>query len=263
MVEEHSGFDVQGEIKIGGATGGVGQVIKSAGDATIPTWGYADYGMGFLGTVTTATDATHFKASGLTGFGNGFFVGYYVYVLWDSDGAAGGAPQNEHKPISVYATADGTFTHTAFTLQLALDDKVLIVHPAIARAIDAYSLLGTPAADVSADIAEIKAVVDDLLQSPFFLSYEYHDDLASGTSYTPAVQTVFRWWAESMGSVVVHIELFDNEGSAWVDYELEGAADTSRASGLLIQDASQNLRVANPSGGALRIQLLGITWGVT
>ncbi|KKK70901.1 hypothetical protein LCGC14_2919340, partial [marine sediment metagenome] len=34
---------------------------------------YADYGMAFYGIVTTATDTTHFKVSGLAGMGTGWF----------------------------------------------------------------------------------------------------------------------------------------------------------------------------------------------
>jgi hypothetical protein len=85
----------------------------------------------FKATVTTYTDTTHFKASGLAGFGNDYFGGpnnsWYVYALRDS-GGAGALPQGEDETISDYVSSDGTFTHTAFTTPLAVGDEVLIVH---------------------------------------------------------------------------------------------------------------------------------------
>ena len=169
MVEEHSGYDIQGEIKIGGATGGIGQVVKAAGDTLIPTWGFDDYGLAFLGTVTTATSVTEFAATALTGFGNGYFVGYYVLPIWDA-GAAGGAPQGEYKRISAYVTGTGTFTHTQFTAQLALTDKVLIVHPSLARSTQPVHMMSFPSATdaivvipaVGANLAFPSVVVDTL-----------------------------------------------------------------------------------------------------
>lgn len=137
MVEKHSGYDLDGELKIKTVSSEVGQVLKGQGSGNDPVWGFDDYGQSFIGIVTTATDGTHFKASALTGFGNGYFVGYYVYVIWDA-GAGGAAPQNEAQPISAYVSSDGTFTHTAFSAQTALTDKVLIVHPSIARAAEGY-----------------------------------------------------------------------------------------------------------------------------
>lgn len=85
-------------------------------------------GMVYLGTVTTATDSTHFKATGLAGFSDGYFIGWYVYPVWDAAGA-GGAPQGEAQLVSAYTSATGTFTHGAFTAALALTDKVLLIHP--------------------------------------------------------------------------------------------------------------------------------------
>ncbi len=81
-----------------------------------------------LAAVTTATDTTHFKSTDLIGYGGAYFKNWEVYPVWDAVGA-GGAPQNEHKPISAFVSTDGTVTHTAFTAQLALTDKVLLMHP--------------------------------------------------------------------------------------------------------------------------------------
>jgi len=117
-------------------------------------------GLAYKGAVTTATDTTHFKASALLGYGNGYFKNWYVYALWDA-GAAGAAPQGEAQPISAYLTADGDFTHTVFTAQLALTDLVLIIHPAIA-----YMLGLTPARAAYLDelaAANLPADVDTIL----------------------------------------------------------------------------------------------------
>jgi hypothetical protein len=84
----------------------------------------------FKGTVTTATDATHFASTDLIGHGNDALVGWYVYVFHDA-GGAGAAPQGEKQPISGYVSSTGTFTHTAFTADLAVDDEVLILHESI------------------------------------------------------------------------------------------------------------------------------------
>jgi len=89
-----------------------------------------DYGLSFEGTITTYTDTTHFASTALAGKGDGYFIGYYVYVVWDS-GGAGAAPQGEWRLISGYTSATGTFAHTAFSTPLAEGDKVLIQHPNI------------------------------------------------------------------------------------------------------------------------------------
>ena len=89
--------------------------------------------MSFYGKVTTYTDTTHFKAARLSGFGNDFFKDWYVYVVRDA-GGAGAAPQGELQPISAYESADGAFTHTAFTTSLEVGDEVLILHQNIATA---------------------------------------------------------------------------------------------------------------------------------
>lgn len=81
--------------------------------------------LAFKGTVTTATDSTHFSSTNLTGHGDDAFKDWYVYVFRDVGGVA---PQGEHQPISGYVSATGAFTHTAFTADLALNDEVLIVH---------------------------------------------------------------------------------------------------------------------------------------
>jgi len=94
---------------------------------------YADYGLAFYGKVTTYTDTTHFKVAGLLGLGASTFLPaagtpYEIYVF-KADGAA---PQGEQTPVVAYTTADGTFQHAAFSVILAVDDEVLILHPLLA-----------------------------------------------------------------------------------------------------------------------------------
>lgn len=106
-------------------------------------------GLVFRGTVTTYTDTTHFKVSGFPeygdadDFGDNFFKDYYVYVVWDKDGA-GAAPQGENKQVSAYTSSDGTFAHAAFTAPMEAGDEVLLIHPSALNA------------SVLADLDEIK-----------------------------------------------------------------------------------------------------------
>lgn len=106
-------------------------------------------GLVYRGTVTTYTDTTHFKVSGFPeygdadDFGDNFFKDYYVYVVWDKDGA-GAAPQGESQPASAYTSSDGTFTHAAFTAPMEAGDEVLLIHPSALNA------------SVLADLDEIK-----------------------------------------------------------------------------------------------------------
>lgn len=91
------------------------------------------YGLSFRGTVTTVDDSTHFKVLSLASRGTGFFkpiagAPYEIYVV-QADGAA---PEGEQTPVVAYTSSDGTFQHATFTANLAVGDKVLILHPLIA-----------------------------------------------------------------------------------------------------------------------------------
>ena len=86
--------------------------------------------------VTTATDTTHFKATSLIGKGDAFYKNWLIWVLWDA-GGAGAAPQGESTAVVAYTSSDGTIQHAEFTQQLALTDKVLLIHPVIATLINA------------------------------------------------------------------------------------------------------------------------------
>ena len=88
----------------------------------------------FYGKVTKYNSTTSFAVSNLSRFGNEFFKNWFVYVVRDA-GGAGAAPQDELVKITGYTSSDGTFTHTAFTVDLALNDEVLILHESIASII--------------------------------------------------------------------------------------------------------------------------------
>ncbi len=91
-------------------------------------------GLAYKATVTTYTDTTHFKSTDLIGLGDNFFFGtkpWYVYPVWKF-GGSGGAPQGESQPTAAFTSADGTVQHTAFTVHLEVNDRVLMVHPAVA-----------------------------------------------------------------------------------------------------------------------------------
>ena len=115
-------------------------------------------GLIFRGTVTTYTDTTHFKISGLPDYGDpndfkdSFFKDYYVYVAYDAGGAAA-APQGESQQASAYTSSDGTITHTAFTTPLAVDDEVFLIHPSAYNA-TVLAALAVPAADSSDNVLE-------------------------------------------------------------------------------------------------------------
>ena len=148
-------------------------------------------GLAYKGAVTTATDITHFKASALLGYGNGYFKNWYAYALWDADGA-GAAPQGEAQPISAYLTADGDFTHTAFTAQLALTDLVLIIHPAVA-----YMLGLTPtragyldelaAANIPADV---DTIIAELAGGAGVATFPGAANIGDGVSLAEAIRAI-------------------------------------------------------------------------
>jgi hypothetical protein len=93
-------------------------------------------GLSYYAKVTTATDATHFKADDLAGYGDDFFGNnkWYVFVVRDAGGASA-APDGEIQPITDYTSSDGTFAHTAFTAPLDVTDEVLILHESIASVV--------------------------------------------------------------------------------------------------------------------------------
>lgn len=89
-----------------------------------------DYGLSFEGLVTGVVGAPHFQCSALAGFGDNYFKNYWLNVVWKATGT-GGAPQGEKLLCTGYTSVTGDFTVAAYSVAIAVGDKVLVQHPAI------------------------------------------------------------------------------------------------------------------------------------
>lgn len=147
-----------------------------------------DYGLAFYGEVTEIIDETHFKSDDLKDLNDNFFRYYSVYVLRDAAGG-GAAPQNERQPISSYVSADGTFTHTAFTTPLEVGDEVLILHPYIGE----Y-------------IAAIEAKLDDI-KGATGIFYEQADVAVNINAITASETNVLNLATANTRYIVRHLRL--------------------------------------------------------
>lgn len=130
------GQDNEVPRRINRVAGVLGQLIQSQGPDAVEKWANpsdigVDYGMSFRGTVTSIAGAPAFNCSGLIGFGDDFFKGYWAYVVWNQD-APGAAPQGEMLECTGYTSATGLFTVDAYGVDIAVDDVVLFLHPGIA-----------------------------------------------------------------------------------------------------------------------------------
>ncbi|GAJ03259.1 unnamed protein product, partial [marine sediment metagenome] len=161
------------EIDVANMDAKIGTKTDAAGTTTLFAWlarlfAVGGQGLVYYGKVTTYTDTTHFKVSGLTGFGDSFFKNYRVYVVRDAAGL-GAAPQGEMQPISAYASSDGDFTHTDFTVALDVNDEILILHQRIAEIADLLAdIKGATGifheqADTAVNITAIAASETDVL----------------------------------------------------------------------------------------------------
>ena len=127
---------------INGVEGAAGQLMQSQGPSVVEKWANpsdigVDYGLSFIGTVTGIAGAPKFQCSGLIGFGNAFFNGYWAYVVWDAAGG-GAQPQGQKLICTGYSSVDADFTVAAFAPNaIAVGDKVLFMHP---NAVQARSL---------------------------------------------------------------------------------------------------------------------------
>jgi len=79
---------------INGVEGALGQLMQAQGPDAVEKWVNpsdigVDYGLSFIGTVTGVVGAPKFQCSGLIGFGEDFFKGYWAYVVWDADDIIG------------------------------------------------------------------------------------------------------------------------------------------------------------------------------
>ncbi len=129
--------------RINGVEGELGQLMQSQGPGVVEQWTNpsdigVDYGLSFIGTVTGIAGAPKFQCSGLIGFGNAFFNGYWAYVVWDA-GGGGVQPQGQKLICTGYSSVDADFTVAAFAPNvIAVGDKVLFMHP---NAVQARTLL--------------------------------------------------------------------------------------------------------------------------
>ncbi|MBA7610102.1 hypothetical protein ES703_17307 [subsurface metagenome] len=137
------------EMDVASIDGKIGTNADLAGTTTLFAWLaklFAQGGQGgfYYGKVTQVDDGTNFRVSGLAGiFDDAYFANTYrVYVVRDAAGL-GAAPQGEMQPCSGSSGTNAIFTHTAFTVGLAVDDEVLLIHERIAEIADLVTMLGT------------------------------------------------------------------------------------------------------------------------
>ncbi len=130
--------------KINKVEGAAGQLMQFQGPGNVeqfvnPSDIGVDYGLSFIGTVTGVAGAPKFQCSGLIGFGDAFFNDYWAYVVWDAAGG-GAQPQGQKLICTGYSSVDADFTVAAFAPNvIAVGDKVLFMHPSIARVLDIYT----------------------------------------------------------------------------------------------------------------------------
>ncbi len=135
------GQDNEVPRRINKVEGVLGQLMQSQGPGLVEQWVNAsaigvDYGLSFFGTVSGIAGAPKFQCSGLIGFGDAFFNGYWAYVVWDA-GGAGVQPQGQKLICTGYSSVDADFTVAAFAPNvIAVGDMVLLLHPSIARVLD-------------------------------------------------------------------------------------------------------------------------------
>jgi hypothetical protein len=106
-------------------------------DANVTDWrgiadfatGEFDWGLSFRGTIDGIVGAPNFQSAELAGHGDNFFIGYWVYVAWDADGA--GAPPQGEKLLCTASTDAGDITVAAFSDPLVVGDIVLLIHPSL------------------------------------------------------------------------------------------------------------------------------------
>lgn len=106
-----------------------------------------------------------------------------------------------------------------------------------------------------ADGVTIFGVTGTLPAGLSFATYEYHIDLASAANYVPPGKTFFRWGAQAKGSADVNFEIYNGDGSYWLEWET-----THEYTSMKLQDSGQHCRLINDNGSVPRwIQLNGMT----
>ena len=193
------------EIDVANMDAKIGTAADPAGTTTLFAWlaKLLAHGGGLVhyGKVTQVDDSTHFRAASLTGFGDAYFANNYrAYVVRDAAGG-GAAPQGEMRPCSAYDSTAGIFTHTAFSVSLAVDDEVLLLHERVAEIKDLIDRLTAAragyldelaAANIPADIDELKTSKGRQLFSMDFWSdpaeeVQLGDAVAGATVALPTV----------------------------------------------------------------------------
>ena len=170
------------EIDVANIDAKIGTNTDPAGTSTLFAWmvklfEQAGQGLVYYGKVTQVDDATHFRASGLAGFGDAYFANTYrVFVVRDA-GGAGAAPQGEMQPNTGYTSTGGIFTHAAFSAGLAVDDEVLLLQERVAEIADLLAEIGDASAST---LGSIYAILGDPAQSFLaMIGYEGATSLAN------------------------------------------------------------------------------------
>lgn len=91
-------------------------------DAILAKTGYY-----YVGTASTNVTTTTVISTGLTGFGDAFFVTDWVMICTYDAGGAAGAPEGEVRDITAYTSTTGTFTVAAFSAAVTVGDKVMVM----------------------------------------------------------------------------------------------------------------------------------------
>ncbi len=86
----------------------------------------AGQGLWYWGVVSEVVSPTQVSIAGLAGRRNGLFQGYAITVISKADGTTT-PPKSEFRPVTAYAGTGGLFTHTAFTVGLAVGDEVVLL----------------------------------------------------------------------------------------------------------------------------------------
>lgn len=119
------------------------------------------------------------------------------------------------------------------------------------------------------DVAPSKNAVYDKIESLEFLvytDYQYYDDLAFGTNYTPPAKAIAVLLRENSATAEIVPQFFDGSGwnTAFAIDSAGGAPGITNPGSLpIMQDVAQSIRIANLSGADDRkIMLSGVTWSV-
>jgi hypothetical protein len=129
----------------------IGTNTDPAGTTTLFAWLariwaslFGSQGLYYEGTVTAAA-APSFTIASLAGLGAGKFsdaqAPYWAFVSRDA-GGAGAIPQGQMRVITFYDTATGQFATPAFGAAVAVDDKVMILHPRLAEIANLITWVG-------------------------------------------------------------------------------------------------------------------------